>query len=260
MKRRVNHVRRRIAKRRKNRKAIFTSENTKDYSYVNLEEKHGYLPPIHPSTSKKSYGSKKTNPFTKVVAQVMLSVGLFLFVKIMLLPNTFFPETLKNQTLEALTEDFPFAKVYSWYEESFGEPLSLTNRVSQKIDGENLEEPIVLPVNGQVSPSTVEQFPGIFIRPEEAENVRAMLDGFVIFSGRDRDTNHKTIIIQHKDNSKTIYGNLNSVNVHLYQFVPKNKVIGSVDPTTANGDFYFSIEKDRKPIDPLQVIKLENNE
>src|SRR5690625_3342751 len=94
---------------------------------------------------------------------------------------------------------------------------------------------------------------GIMISPDEKTVVSALNRGVVIFAGNDSDT-RKTVIIQHADGSKTTYGFLSSIDVHVYQVVQSNETIGTFQPTDKNQMVYFSIEKDKQFIDPSQVI------
>lgn len=96
------------------------------------------------------------------------------------------------------------------------------------------------------------------ISPESKDFVRAMNNGIVIFAGSKNDTD-KTIIIQHPDRSESTYGMLSSIDVHLYQMVDANQVIGTKIPTEESSMVFFSIEKANHYIDPAKVIRVDGN-
>src|SRR5699024_6187188 len=154
-----------------------------------------------------------------------------------------------------LNEEFPFAKVNDWYQTTFGSPLALLPEdrvVDESGDG------LSLPVMGNVTETFTHNGKGIMISPTERTAVSAFNRGVVIFAGNDRQTK-RTVTIQHPDKSKTTYGFLSSIDVHLYQIVNTNQRIGSFYPTTENETVYFSIEQNNSFIDPIQVIQVDTS-
>lgn len=257
----IKFVRDRIASRRKTKLPRISSEDKTPHSYVSIEERHGYLPEDISVNNKKGLLRLKRPQLFSIMAKLILSVCLFLFVKLAFMPSSAIPEVLKSRTIDAVTEDFPFAQVYLWYIDTFGIPLSFSGGVMQPESRKSDDNTsLALPVSGQVSSSLTSQRPGILISTKEESKVKAFMDGVVIFAGKDRHTNNKMVIIQHEDSSKTIYGNLSSIDAYLYQFVQQNSIIGTVDPLTTADDFYFAIEKNRQYLDPLQVINIEQND
>ena len=71
----------------------------------------------------------------------------------------------------------------------------------------------------------------------------------------------KTVVVQHADKTETWYGNLDEIDVKLYEYVEKRQVVGTVSGSTgedkSKGKYYFAIKKDDKFIDPIQVIRFE---
>ncbi|MUV39503.1 Stage IV sporulation protein FA [Lentibacillus sp. JNUCC-1] len=98
---------------------------------------------------------------------------------------------------------------------------------------------------------------GILIAPEDTTKVSALKSGVIIFAGNDRKTG-KTIVVQHADNSLSTYGYLSSIDVHVYQSVQAQEHLGVFEPKTNMENLYFAIEKDNKPIDPVQVIQVDD--
>ncbi|MFL6557444.1 MAG: peptidoglycan DD-metalloendopeptidase family protein, partial [Bacillus sp. (in: firmicutes)] len=60
--------------------------------------------------------------------------------------------------------------------------------------------------------------------------------------------------------TETWYANLDEINVKLYEYIEKRKVVGTAGSTgedDTKGKYYFAIKKDDKFIDPIQVIRFE---
>src|SRR5699024_12861350 len=89
---------------------------------------------------------------------------------------------------------------------------------------------VALPASGSVVQSFQDNGQGIMIAPKEKIDVSAMEEGVVIFAGNDKDTD-QTVVIQHTNGSQTTYGHLESKEVHLYQFIESNQVIGQFTPS-----------------------------
>src|SRR5699024_6160821 len=154
----------------------------------------------------------------------------------------------------ALEENFPFATVHDLYVEHLGKPLSLvpnTETVSSTVH--NLED---LPLVGEVVESFSTNGTGIHILPRSASYVHAFNKGIVVYAGSRSDTD-KTVVIQHADRSETTYGKLSTIDVHLYELIDVNDIIGSVNPGEAEETFYFSIEQPSGYVDPVEVINVD---
>lgn len=181
---------------------------------------------------------------------MMLFLGAFLLFQ----TNHSLLEKPKDWTSHALKEEFPFARVYQWYEQTFGSPLAFS---PQKEQVAVKQESLALPVTGNVTETFEENGSGIMITPKDAAPVLAWLDGVIIFAGNDRET-EKTVIIQHADMSKSTYALLSSVDVHLYQFISAGDRIGTFNPTETEQTVYFSLEKNNEYVDPIRVINVDD--
>ncbi|WP_249870973.1 M23 family metallopeptidase [Oceanobacillus saliphilus] len=218
--------------------------------FPEIEEKHGYYPVITGSTGEERV---KGNAIAGIAVKGILSVMLFFGTAIVWQSDSDILQKPKQWTSQALTNEFPFAKVNVWYKEAFGRPLSLSP--TPIADGDQ-SQPIALPVTGSITESFQVNGTGIMISPGETATVSAIHEGVVIFAGNDKETN-KTVTVQHADGSVSNYGNLSSIDVHLYQFIAGNQRVGSFVPDVENNTVYFSIEKDNDFIDPVQVIPVD---
>ncbi|GAA0294879.1 stage IV sporulation protein FA [Gracilibacillus halotolerans] len=160
-------------------------------------------------------------------------------------------EEPKKWTNYALTEEFPFATVNAWYQSKFGAPFAIESDMAST-DSSPL---ISLPVYGEVTETFQENGDGVLISTDEKTEVTAVDTGTVIFAGKDNEKGN-TVIVQHADQSKTIYGHLTKIDVYVYQSIQKNQKIGEYEPEDTQQAMFFSIEKNRQAIDPIQVIEV----
>src|SRR5690625_535803 len=253
MDRGVQKVRQSIKQRKRERdRTKLNNRKTLPFSATD-EEKHGFFDvPAYEISSSIKKTERKT--FSAHLLKAVGSVALFFFVAFLMQTNLPGLKQTKEWTYEALHQEFPFAKVNEWYVTRFGSPLSFTPQGTVQL---GQEETMALPVLGHVVETFAANGTGIMISPEEKTGVSTISRGVVIFAGNDRNT-HKTVIVQHADGSKTTYGYLSSIDVHIYQTVNANQTIGTFQPTKDNEMVYFSIEMDKEFIDPSQVIKVDD--
>lgn len=253
MSRGLDKVRKSITERHKvRRQHLSGSEPERNIPiFPQVEEKHGYFSD-HLEDPQLEKGQKKL--FSSLIIKGGLSFALFIAVFLLLQSNVELLEKPKAWTSHALREDFPFARVHQWYEETFGTPLAFSPQGHQEVTGKGQ---LSLPVNGNVTETFQVNGSGIMITPKEAVPVSAWLDGFVVFAGNDRET-HQTVVVQHADKSKTTYALLSSIDVHLYQFISAGERIGTFNPAETHETVYFSIEKNNQYIDPIQVINVDD--
>lgn len=251
----VKKVRQSIEKRKKTR-GLTTKEESKKQLFPPFpqeEEKHGYFPSFSDAAFESNTKSKLASG---MILKGTLSVMLFFGVALLGQTDAGWLHKPKEWTSSALTQEFPFAKVNLWYQETFGVPLALNPQQQDEVATSD-DGSLALPVSGNVTETFQVNGTGIMIAPEETSDVSALRDGVIIFAGNDQETNN-TIVVQHPDGSETTYGYLSDVDVHLYQFVRSNQRIGQFTPTTANETVYFSIERENDYIDPVQVIQVDD--
>lgn len=250
----VNKVRKSISSRKKTRAVSGSESNDNQLSKFQLqeEEKHGYFPIFTDGTSPNKRKSKMVSGF---ILKGILSSILFLGTALLLQTDNTALEKPKVVASSLLTNEFPFAKVNQWYQEVLGAPLALAPKDGVKETTDNAS--LALPVSGNIAESFQSNGQGVLITPEEATNISVLRDGVIIFAGNDQETN-KTIVVQHADGSKSTYGFLSSMNVHLYQFVDANQVIGKFVPSENSENVYFAIEKNEEFVDPVQVIEVDD--
>src|SRR5690625_1053386 len=113
--------------------------------FPQIEESHGFLSSHSDDISnEKATQSIFSNLIIKGILSLMLFFGTFLLFQ----SNNDLLAKPKNWTSNLLTEDFPFARVYQWYQQTFGAPLALSPQ-SQQVVGN--KEPLALQVTGIIT-------------------------------------------------------------------------------------------------------------
>ncbi|MFS0672938.1 peptidoglycan DD-metalloendopeptidase family protein [Ornithinibacillus sp. 179-J 7C1 HS] len=255
MKKEIKDVRKSISERKKIRgvptKAKSSTISTIMPSIPQDEEKHGFYPNFIDS---QATDYSRSTTITNIILKGIFSIMLFFSIAIIWQNDAKIFDAPKEWTSNMLTEEFPFASVYKWYNETLGTPLGFSPDNSD--DSEEVS--LALPVSGNVIETFQVNGKGIMIAPTETTSVTALREGVVVFSGNKPDTD-KTVVIQHADGSTSTYGFLSSIDVHLYQIINNHQRLGEFTPTEANEMVYFAIEKDNKYVDPVQVIEVDDN-
>lgn len=253
MKRDVRDIRKSIAQRKKERELNGKKSVSTPVSYVQEEEKYGYLP-FTQGEHRQSANAQLVSAF---VFKAIVAAVLFFSVAILYRMDASILQKPKSWVTGALTEEFQFASVNRWYQEKFGEPLAFLPQSPANNEVEPASAQHALPVNGTISESFQKNGNGIMIETQQEQEVKASNGGSVIFAGNSNDTG-KTVIIQHADGSKSYYGYLKDISVNLYEHVNSGKAIGTTTPSS-NGEqqhLYFAIQKGDDYIDPIQVIQV----
>lgn len=255
-------IRRRIAKRKKEKGGSAEKGPEREITWSGEDEKYGFnhFSSYEPGKDDGVHPLFKKEVF---IFKILASAVLFLVIAIMFRENsaTFAPaRDFVNKTME---QDFKFATVSKWYEDQFGKPLALLPFTDDKKEVEKnvVEKDPVLPVfSGKILENFEKNGQGIMIETAKGGPVEAMKEGNVMFAGVKEDTG-KTVIIQHADQTQSTYGNLDEIKVSLYQFIETETVVGTASESTGEdktkGTYYFAIKKGDDFIDPIQVIRFE---
>lgn len=264
MKVKVNKIKRRMKKRREHRTREIKSWQPQDnFNLLEDEERYGFekLPTTNyfPPSDDPEQPTLKQSSF---LGKLFIAASLFLFVTVIYRTELAQFTTVKSFITNSFTETFQFAAVADWYEEQFGKPLALLPvKLDQGEDKSHYAEnsdKYAVPTSGTVIKTFEKNGQGVLVETGVAAEVEVINEGIVRFAGVD-DTHGKTVIIQHANKTETSYGNLDEINVNLFDFVKKGTVIGKVSENEdgTKGSFYFSIKQGGDFINPLQVIKFE---
>jgi stage IV sporulation protein FA len=260
MNRRAEEIKKRIAERKKKQGAKPQSNPFSAYSILSDEERYGaeYLPVVEYSHSPND--DQPLSFFQKewLVFKFLTAVCLVLIVAILFKNPSPGLDGARKYVKQTMENEFEFASVSKWYEDTFGQPLALLPIMKEKKDTSEQPSQYAVPASGKVLESFEKNGQGIMIETGSQSSVEAMSEGIVTFAGK-KEGIGKTIVIQHADGSETWYGQLEKINVSLYDFVDKGKAVGKVmkNQDGKTGKFYFAIKKGERFIDPNQVISFE---
>lgn len=260
---RADEIRQRIARRRKNMgRSESIPEPESLFPLPAEEEKYGFDQIISFEGDVKDEGVHPLFRKEVFFFKILASACLFLVIAILFRNHSAALEPTRNLVKKTMDTEFQFAAVTNWYEKKFGKPLALLpfNEKKRENNINTASSPqYAIPASGRVLENFQKNGQGVMIETTKATQVKAMNEGIVRFSGV-KEGLGKTVIIQHSDQTESWYGNLEKVNVNLYEYIEKGKEIGTVSPSSANqtkGEFYFAIKKGDHFIDPIQVIRLE---
>ncbi|MGE8206087.1 peptidoglycan DD-metalloendopeptidase family protein [Heyndrickxia sp. NPDC080065] len=253
---RADEIRRQMAKKRKMKSyPVKKRDNSKNPIVTDWEDSDAYPifeaePPnkIHPLWNKELF-----------LFKILASAVLVLIVAILFKTSTPKLDNARSFVKDTMETEFQFAAVSNWYEKQFGKPLALFPvKNGDKVDSSVAKEEYVMPASGKVLTNFAKDGRGVMIETKNNESVDAMDGGKVIFAGKKNDLGN-TVIIQHSDKTESWYGNLETIDVHQYEYVDTGKKVGTVSNKDdgLSGEFYFAIKQGKKFIDPIQVIKFE---
>ncbi|QGQ47409.1 M23 family metallopeptidase [Metabacillus sediminilitoris] len=263
MSHRADEVRKRIAKRKRDRGLPNENELSKQTSlFMNDEEKFGvYSPPTYEAGPGNGNGNGGHPLFSTEVFifKLLLSAVIVLVTAIAFKNGSPLFKEVRSAISYTFEEEFQFAAVSTWYRDKFGEPLALfepKNEQSSESGSETQSAQLSVPASGKVLESFEDNGQGIMVETD-LPSVEAMNEGIIIEAGEKADTG-LTIVLQHADGTKSWYGNLDKVDVALYDFVEKGKELGKIKLSeNQKGTYYFAIKKGDDFIDPNQVIQFE---
>lgn len=259
MRTRPDDIRKRIARRKKERDKI-KHNNHHGVLWAEDEERYGF----EKIPSYESRGDEGFHPlFNKewFLFKVLASACLFLVVAIMFKNNATVFEPARTFVKASMEKEFQFSAVSNWYEEQFGKPLALLpfkNEAEEKNSNTSPDTDYALPASARILEDFSENGQRITIETNKDAAVEAMSEGLVIFAGKKGDFG-KTVIIQHPDKSESWYGNLSDIHAGLYKYVEKGSQLGISTSTEdgLKGTFFFAIKKGEDFIDPSKVIPFD---
>lgn len=253
---RADDIRKRIAKRKRERERM-TKHVNEQFFVVEEEEKYGFEKfPSYESDPGESGHPLFNKEF--FLFKILASACLVLIVAIIFRSGGESLQPVKSFVTKSLEHDFQFAAVADWYENKFGKPLALLPfERNEEPESDGIQE-YALPAAARILEEFAEDGQKVSIETEKGAAVTAMSEGRVSYVGHEEGFG-KTVIIQHADKSETWYGNLESIDVTLYEFIKKGTSVGTAADAGdgAKGVFYFAIKKEDDFIDPIQVIQFD---
>ena len=180
----------------------------------------------------------KKNSFIKIfVYKNMFVIALVLFGTLI---------TTKSDMVKAniyknvYNDNISFSKIKNVYNQYAGSIIPFENIIKEKeVFNESLKYNEVSNYDN-----------GVKILLDKNYSIPILKDGIVVFVGN-KDNLNKTVIIEDEDGVDYYYGNLDSINVKIYDYVSKNDLLG----TASNNTLYLLFSKDGKYLDYKEFLK-----
>lgn len=129
-------------------------------------------------------------------------------------------------------QNIKFGKAHNLYEKYFGTIAPFNNLIKE-------EKPVFK--ENLIYKQSNNYKDGVALTVSKNYMVPALESGIVVFLGKKSDYG-KTIIIEQTDGVEVFYSNVNAINLKLYDYVEKGKLIGE----TQNDKLYLVFYKDGK--------------
>jgi stage IV sporulation protein FA len=263
MSNRADEIRKRIAMRKKERQQFSSyrppNKNYGSSYFAKDEEKHGIGP--FDSYEAGANGSASHPLFNKewFMFKVLGAACLLLVVAIMFKEGSARFENARQYVTKTMESEFQFAAVTTWYEDQFGKPLALLPTSLKKNEQVETTEGYAVPASGRILENFEKNGQGVMVETGTNSAVASINEGTIEFIGQKDEIEGITVVVQHSDGSESWYGNLEGIDVQLYDFVEQKSKIGTVteNENGVNGTFYFALKKGDTFIDPIQVIPFE---
>ena len=185
---------------------------------------------------------KKENRIIKYISNLILRcmalIAIFLIMAIFYKSNKVFKDYIITNVY---TNNIKFTKIKNIYTKYLGGIVPL----------EKLKKEITTPVfKEELEYSNIsEYYDGVRLEVNDKYLVPIISSGMVVFIG-DKDNYGKTIIIEGYDGVDIWYGNMDGVNVSLYDYVVSGKLLG----TTLDNKLYLVYEKDNEYLNYSEYI------
>lgn len=193
------------------------------------------------SVSKYLNRNKKNNKrsfvssfFSKLLVCILIFLVLLVFLK--------YDKNNKQIVYKYLYENnITFAGINSWYKKHFGDITPFQNLVKDNTK-------LVFNDNLVYKDASIYKN-GVKLNVGDNYLIPIIESGIVVFVGN-KDDYGKTVIIEQTDGVVVWYGNVDNINVSLYDYVSKGEFLGE-----ANGSFYMVFQKNGKYIKYEDYLK-----
>lgn len=176
--------------------------------------------------------------FYKFFVRLFICVIILLIGLIVLKTNS----NLSNKVEAFLNKyDINMASINDWYQKHFGDIVPFQNIVKDNTK-------LVFNENLVYDDASIYK-DGVKLNVEESYLVPIIESGIVVFIGN-KDDYGKTVIIEQVDGVDVWYGNVDNINVSLYDYVSKGEFLAE-----AKNSFYMVFQKDGKYLDYKDYLK-----
>lgn len=199
------------------------------------------------------------------LTSVIISCILFVLIWGVYQVDAAWARRVQSVIASALNEPFQTKQVMNWYDSVFGGspawiPLwraGTSDEEAQAVHAGRLAD-FQAPVRGEIVSPFAESKQGVRIRVSADQPVLAAAKGRVLYSGY--TSSGWTVVIQHPDQVRTIYGWLEDVVVAENDWVEQGDPIarGVAGPdSSSEGELFFAVRADEEYVDPAVVVKFD---
>ncbi len=189
--------------------------------------------------NKKEEQFNLSNFIVKMVCKLIIVTTITL-VTILILNND---EKLKTNFYKHVFDtNFSFVTLNELYENKFGSAIPFNELV---------KEPTITVFNEEIKyQETSKYLDGVKLTVEKNYLIPIMTSGMVVYIG-EKEGYGNTVIIQGMDSVDTWYGNVENVNVELYEYVKEGDLLGEV----VNEELYMVFKKEGNVLNYEEYIK-----
>ncbi len=182
---------------------------------------------------KKRFSNVLYSIFIKLLICVLIVISVLIVIKI---------DKDNSGKISSFLYDnnISFARINKWYNEHFGDVLPFSGDVKSSVTpvfSESLE----------YKDASIYK-DGVSLSVDDSYLVPILNDGIVVFSGL-KEGYGGVVIIQQSDGVDVWYGNIENINVKLYDYVSKGEFLGEV-----HSNLYLVFQKDGKYLDYKEFI------
>ena len=192
------------------------------------------------SNSSKHNNNKSHKYMIGLLSRTLVTIVLFLTVLILVKTSSKNKATIYKNVYQT---NFSFAMINNWYQKYFGDVVFLNKLLPAK--------PIVPVFNEKLVYSEQHKYKdGVKLKVDTNYLIPVLESGLVVFTG-EKDGYGKCAIVQQINGIDLWYGHIDNLNVKLYDYVEKGKLLGS----TMNDELYLVYQKDGQYLDYATYIK-----
>jgi len=195
-----------------------------------------------------------------------LTISILLFVFVWGIFQLHQPWAVRVQVAVSKVIQNPFntEQVAGWYEEWFGGtpswiPIWRPDDAGEaRVVHSEVLSSLQAPVKGKIVTSFATNKQGVHIWLRADQSIQAAAEGRVIFSGHTSSGN--TVVIQHPDRVRTVYGWLGEAVVEENDWVEQGDVIAwgiQERQQPGEGILYFSVREGEEYVDPAEVVSFD---
>lgn len=168
-------------------------------------------------------------PVQKFINKLLLSIIFLLTVMIITKNNPNIKEEIRINLYE---KNLPFMKMKQVYEKFFG-------NISSIIEEKSKTQPVFQEkINYK---NQKKYYDGVELQVENGYNIPLIESGIIVYMG-EQEKYGNTIIVEQTDGIETLYGNINTTNHKLYDYIEKGEWIGEAK----QNKFYLVFQKEGK--------------